>query len=241
MSYDQKEQNQIERIRNNTILRCEKCKGQDSDCSCMVDFLFSMKLLKFNIPYKYHGMTLEALDAPGIQRTKYLIKKEYIDNIKEKMDAGYGIYLWSKGMGTGKTSLGCIILKEAVKLGKSAYYMNLEECVNLLASGWHDDKSRREYEKIVLGSDLLLIDDLGGVEVETRNNTQLLHTTFVSLFKKRSNDLLPTIITSNLSPTELEEKYGKRLYSVFLEHTKVYCLESKDYRKQVLNKRVQGE
>jgi DNA replication protein DnaC len=61
--------------------------------------------------------------------------------------------------------------------------------------------------------DLLILDDLG-VEFQTKFSLSVIN----SLINFRSARKLPTIISTNLSFEDIEELYGERLVSRFMEY-----------------------
>jgi DNA replication protein DnaC len=71
----------------------------------------------------------------------------------------------------------------------------------------------------------LVIDDLGA-EKSSEWAREILYL----IIDKRYSDLLPTIITSNLSPKELAEKLDDRLVSRLMEDAIVIKIDGKDHR-----------
>jgi DNA replication protein DnaC len=218
------------------VSNCAICQGSGRDCECQQKFSVEIKKAQAHIPIKYRQFTLEDITVPESKNTKEKVKV-YMSDLKAKKKNGEGLFLWSENKGTGKTTLGNIVLMKALYEGYTGYFTDLDECISLTTEGWFDDSKKKEFEHQILETDFLLIDDIGGLEVRTKGNLPLIQTTFTSLFKKRCNRLLPTIMTSNLEPSRLTDGYGERIYSVACEHLQSIECEGTDYRQTELAKR----
>ncbi len=122
---------------------------------------------------------------------------------------GSGNLLLSGGAGLGKTMLSACIANVVIDRGYSVAY---ESAGNLFAKlerdRFHpDESSRREVERI-MGSDLLIIDDLG---------TELPGSFVVSALYNLLNDRLlagkPMIVSTNYTVDELTKRYSLQIAS----------------------------
>ena len=120
---------------------------------------------------------------------------------------------------------------EALKMGFTGYFTDLGKCMELITDGWHDDEAKADFTKRILNSDFLVIDDVGK---EYKSRTGFLEAHFDRIFRERANNLLPTILTSNLAPTDIATDYGKRLFSILNEHLLVVETNMSDYRRKVI-------
>lgn len=210
---------------------CPTCKGSGVPCECRDLIHYVYVALASRIPVQHMPLTLDRLEHADVQEVKKKIS-QYVENLVTNIETGRGIFLYG-GHGSGKTSLGCIVLKEAVKAGKTVYFASLQDCVNLVTGGWKDFEKREEFQTNIINSDLLLIDDIGGTETSV---DRLSQSTLTSLFKERSNGLKATIITSNFKPYEVEERFGARLYSMIMQHLLfIECTSEIDYRQHSLS------
>lgn len=131
--------------------------------------------------------------------------------------------------GTGKTHVSTSIAKVLIEGG---YYVLYDSAQNIV-SAFENDKFKSgyggSYEPVAdkyLECDLLIIDDLG-----TEFVNQFTVSCLYNLLTTRRNKGLSTLISTNLSPSDLAGKYDDRIYSriVGSDYT-VYFFEGKDYR-----------
>lgn len=126
-------------------------------------------------------------------------------------------------VGVGKSHLAYSMIKELTKdSDKTAAFVNV---VDLLAKLKADFKSESDYVYRLNSIDYLVLDDLG-----TEKASEWSAGVIYSVLNARDK----TIITTNLEPKFLAQKYGKRLYSrIFKGSTKkdVYRMQNqKDER-----------
>lgn len=112
--------------------------------------------------------------------------------------------------GKGKTHISTAIAKVVISQGFDVLY----DSVHNIVSDFETDKFRSGYGQTesvsekYLECDLLIIDDLG-----TEFVTPFSVATLYNLINTRQNKGLSTIISTNLSATELAGKYDGRIYS----------------------------
>ena len=113
-------------------------------------------------------------------------------------------------VGVGKSHLAYSMLKELTKdSDKTAAFVNV---VDLLAKLKADFRSESDYVYRLNSLDYLVLDDLG-----TEKTSEWSAGVIYSILNARDK----TIITTNLEPKFLAQKYGKRLYSrIFKGSTK---------------------
>lgn len=113
------------------------------------------------------------------------------------------------GTGLGKTHLSLAIANAVINRGYSVVYGTAQ---NLLSDLQNENFGRtdniRYYERALLNCDLLIIDDLG-TEFKNSYSTAALY----NIINSRILAKLPTIISTNFSSNELEEKYDQRITS----------------------------
>lgn len=119
---------------------------------------------------------------------------------------GMGLYLGGN-VGTGKTHIGCAILKAVIERGCPACkYLNVADFFLELRSTFNYDYHSTAKDLIdeILDNDLLFIDDLG-IEADKPHEVDALY----SIFDATYRHCRPTIIVAtNLSPEELGAKLG---------------------------------
>lgn len=111
--------------------------------------------------------------------------------------------------GLGKTHLSLAIAGEVIKKGYHVLYNSAQNIFNELQKEYFGKgDGRGQFESLVLACDLLIMDDLGA-EFSTQFTTAALY----NIINTRINQRLPTIINTNLSNRQLEERYDRRISS----------------------------
>ncbi|MBQ7638734.1 MAG: ATP-binding protein [Clostridia bacterium] len=111
--------------------------------------------------------------------------------------------------GLGKTHLSLAIAGEAIKKGYKVLYNSAQNIFNELQKEYFGrGESREQFETLVLECDLLILDDLGA-----EFSTQFTDAALYNIINTRINTSLPTVISTNLTLKELEERYSHRISS----------------------------
>ena len=130
--------------------------------------------------------------------------------------------------GTGKTHISTAIAREIIHQGYDVVYDSIHNIIydfeaDKFKSGYNQTDLRSEK---YLECDLLIIDDLG-----TEFSNQFTISCLYNLINTRINRGLSTIISTNLTATELSEKYDGRICSRLLgRDTLVLMFGGKDMR-----------
>lgn len=198
-----------------------------TDPVCMGEYKIEVRKVLSNIPAKFRNLTLKNFVAPGAENAKGFIT-DYLDNLDKYRKKGIAPFL-NGSNGTGKSGLGAIVLMEVIKRGFTAYWTRVDECKDLLTAGWYSDEIKQEFNNKILNVDFLMIDDLGD---ELRNlNSNLVESTINRILRTRTDNLKPTIITSNYKANEkLKSIYDNRIYSILKEHALIVECNGDDFR-----------
>lgn len=119
--------------------------------------------------------------------------------------------------GAGKTSCGVLILKECVTRGGRALMICAEEIQSAVIDNtvFDDDQTLWERMRMV---DVLLIDDLRREHVKDFGRSVI-----ESLIRRRSDNRLTTVVTTNATPSELSDKYEAAVQVLKKSGTLVLC------------------
>ena len=98
----------------------------------------------------------------------------------------------------------------------------------LCLSGERFKEQQQEYDSL-FREPMLIIDDLGE-EPKELMVFGMLHTPLIDLISERYEHQRLTIITTNLNKSQLEEKYGKRIYDRFCEMLTPIIFTNESYR-----------
>ena len=130
------------------------------------------------------------------------------------------------GTGLGKTHLTLAIANAVINRGYSVVYGTAQNLLNDLQNeNFGRTDNIRYYERAVLNCDLLIIDDLG-TEFKNSYTTAALY----NIINSRILAKLPTIISTNFSSDELEEKYDQRITSRIIGEYSPLLLTGNDIR-----------
>lgn len=150
--------------------------------------------------------------------------ERYRRNRDALIDRGVGLVIHGPH-GTGKTLVATILLKELVREGYDCFATTFARCIEMYTDSWGDaDKKRQFFSRFML-SRVVLLDDLGK---EFRG--KLSPTTFDYILRTRVQECRPTIVTSNLSPLQIENEYGIAALSLLVEQSIEVNLLGHDYR-----------
>lgn len=140
-------------------------------------------------------------------------KAEKIKNSCRKYAANFTTaspnVMFMGGTGLGKTHLSLAIANVVINRGYSVVYGTAQNILSdLQKENFGRDDDIRYYERAVLGCDLLILDDLG-TEFKSAYTIACLY----NIINSRLSAKLPTIISTNFTAEELEEKYDQRITS----------------------------
>ena len=130
------------------------------------------------------------------------------------------------GTGLGKTHLSLAIANGVINRGFSVVYGTAQNIFTDLQNEAFGRKDNlRYYERAVLNCNLLIIDDLG-----TEFKNSYVSACLYNIINSRLLAKLPTIISTNLSIYEVEERYDQRVTSRIIGEYSPLTLIGKDIR-----------
>lgn len=130
--------------------------------------------------------------------------------------------------GTGKTHISTSIAREVIHQGYDVLYDSIQNILTVFENDrFHSSYGQREPEgDKFFECDLLIIDDLG-----TEFVNQFSISTLYNIINTRGNKGLSTIISTNLSASDLRAKYDGRIISRIIgSEYKVLYFTGKDHR-----------
>lgn len=147
--------------------------------------------------------------------------KEYA----EDFDRNSPSVLMAGKTGLGKTHLSLAIVGRVIEKGYSVLYNSAQNFFRELQNERFGKSGSSAFENMMLECDLLVIDDLGA-EFSTTFTVSALY----NIVNTRINTGLPTIISTNLSLTEIENQYSNRISSRFIGEYSILYFEGSDIR-----------
>lgn len=212
--------------------RCKRSKACPTPF-CMklfkLDQLCSQALL--TMPQRQH-LNLR-IDADGTDRAEFLKLKQIEADVKNFIDNGENLYIYSHITGNGKTAwllrllnsyLESIWIESDIKC--RALFINVPRyLLALKASINKQDPYVDHVQANILDADLVVFDEIGTKVVTTYEHENLL-----SIINTRIEEGKSNFYSSNLAPEELREVVGDRLYSRIVNCSTNIELNGRDKR-----------
>ena len=202
------------------INSCKLCSGRNINCSCYKKYFYNYSVISAHIPVKYRAFTLKDFDSLTLKKSVGRINK-YIETLDKNRKAGTGLYLWGTS-GSGKTSLGCVVLMEAIKHGYTCRFCSVDEYRKSLFPEEADTFAQ------IRNVQFLMIDDIGR---EFQDGKGFIVSYLDDLLRYRTDNLTPTIITSNNDSSMATDSF--RFESIIKEHFLLLEFNVVDHRKKI--------
>ena len=216
---------------------CKVCSDtgfvNDKMCSCFKEMLITENIKSSGIGKLIEKQSFENFDLERYRYDEEIYKKamgnfEGAKNFAENFPATPSVLLFLGKTGTGKTHLSTAIAKTVIEKGYEVLYDSAQNIV----SAFESDRFKSGYGPYepkgdkYLECELLILDDLG-----TEFVNQFTLSCLYNLINTRQNKGLATIISTNLSATELRDKYEDRIYSRIMGcDSKPLLFVGKDFR-----------
>ena len=202
---------------------CPYCKdtgyiGQRR-CKCHNEILIDIERKKLSEIAPLDDCTFESFDInyyPEEAQDNGVSPRLKADKIKQScikyatnFSRGSKSIMFMGGTGLGKTHLSLAIANVVLNKGFSVVYGTAQNILgDLQNENFGRTENLRYYERGVLGCDLLIIDDLG-----TEFRSQYTVAALQNIINTRLSAKRPTIISTNYTFDELEDKYDQRITS----------------------------
>lgn len=145
---------------------------------------------------------MEKRGIPANRRNQWEIVKDYIEHMDDHIRTGTGLMLIGS-VGTGKTTMAIAVLRELVERRGVGYFIPMVSLLDLINSKV-DSQSIIERVKT---TPLLVLDDLGA-----EYDHAWVQAKVDAIITERYNRMRATIVTSNLKPTEIKDRYQMRIF-----------------------------
>lgn len=228
------------------ISNCKTCNGLgyvvkttedgmynlSSPCKCKLIAARNIKLLDWGMPRKFlddSKWNMELLsDKPF-----YKSVLNYINNFEEKYENGSGMFLTGPH-GRGKSTIECVIGKHVSRILNPETFKSKQNYT--VAFSIYDDIVKLQFDKtkseqlktFLYKSNLLILDNVGN-EIG-KNDRQFSQRLLEMILRKRDNDCLPTIISSNYSLNEIEQEYNKDVRDFIEGNSEIVYVSGDNHR-----------
>lgn len=182
------------------------------------------------IPLRFKGKTLDDLKFSS-NKQKSILKtaKEYLKAIQDPKLSGTSLILCGRP-GTGKTHIGCAFVVGFALTDRVAKYITTSQLMRNVKSTYHKDAERTEDEVLTFYGttvEFLVIDEVG---VQFGTETEKL--IFYEIINRRYENMLYTVLISNLTADELKGFIGERAFDRFKEDGgAILAFDWESYRK----------
>lgn len=226
--------------------QCNKCKDTgyigNEKCSCfkqaIADLMYSDSNIKSILTYEnfskfsFHYYSDDYIDETlGLSPLSNMQKvvagcKNFIRHFNKNRDN----LLLLGNTGVGKTFLANCIAKELLDRGYTVIYLTAFRLFDILEKNKFGKDEDSTYEAsnqfdFILDCDLLIIDDLGTELNNSFTNSQLYLIINERLLRQKS-----TVISTNLSLTNINTIYGERIFSRIASSYSVHRIIGEDIR-----------
>lgn len=183
-----------------------------------------------------HDHPEEAMQDAGVGR-RYLacsldnfrVGERYVEICRNCAKNPHDLVLWGAS-GGGKTHLAVGILREIVRRGDRAHFVTVPELLLEIRGTFQRESGIVDTETDIINRystvPLLVLDDIGA-----EKSTPWSITTLYLIIDRRYREERPTIITSNLSPEQIEQDLSPRIASRLAGMT-IGQVSLPDYRKR---------
>lgn len=205
---------------------CDKCNDRGyinrKQCSCLKDLIIQiavqdlqestqLQLSSFDtflLSYYQKPFDDTIGCSPYQQMSRvYAFCKKYAEQFYPHC---LGIFMTGK-TGLGKTHLSLAIARRIIDRGYTAIYTTVSEIIRRISGQYFhkgNTDNQEDLMELISHIDLLILDDLGA-EFESSFNTAIVY----DMINSRLSANRPTIISTNLTPQELQKRYSERIVS----------------------------
>lgn len=140
------------------------------------------------------------------QRHVLAVCEDYASRFDEHAEAGRCMLLLGR-TGTGKTHLAIAIANRLIHgHGKTVLYRTLSGILyEIRASYDNNEASESKIMEELTGCDLLVIDEIGATK-----STEFEMATLFAIINRRYENMMPTVVVSNLGPKQIPQAMGDR-------------------------------
>lgn len=189
----------------------------------------TFKIERFDNNVQYEISPELKIERTAREQMEFILSRSlnFIENFESSETKSLIFY---GGVGLGKSFMCSAIAKEMMDRGKSVIYYTSNELIDMLQLYTFDRESFfkehiiEDYRDLE-DADLLIIDDLGA---ELTNN--FVKTSLFNIINTRIIKDKKLIISTNLNPFELKDRYDERIFSRLIVYADAYKFVGEDLR-----------
>lgn len=157
--------------------------------------------------------------------------KRFAERVAQGAEADSLLLMGKSGL--GKTFLASAIGNHVVAARRTVVYFTFSELMDLIRlRKFEDEAEYRDGLQRLLDADLIILDDLGAEKV-----TDFVGQELFNIVNHRVNRQLPMVVSTNLTPPQIEEVYGQRIASRLVHGSEALMLRGVDVRRVLRQRR----
>lgn len=171
--------------------------------------IWESKLGNAGIPERFTDRTLDKYKADSKGKQDALkFAMDYANEFDAKLNNGRCAVFCGQP-GTGKTHLSVGIGLDVLKKGHTVVFTTVQRMIRKIKDTWRKDSNESESDAINLFScpDLLIIDEIG-----VQFGSEFEKNAIFDILNERYENRMPTLLLSNLSPSEVKAFLGERVF-----------------------------
>lgn len=197
-------------------------QGEDHPCDCATQLRLYKRYLSSGIGIPYQRLSWDDVQSDVWPQLEPI--RTYLADPEPYISRGTGVLLWGPP-GTGKTLISTLILKELISRGHTGFAATMASMVESFTAGWGGKSSEKQwFADKFLNSRVLLLDEL------RQQGGNLAESTFDHVLRTRVYEGRPTILTTNMTPAQLESGYGSSVLSLLVEQSIAVNLTGTNFR-----------
>ncbi len=177
------------------------------------------------IPQRYLFSTLDSYRPVTKDAASALeMAQMFVAGFPRALEQGTSL-LFHGEPGTGKTHLGCAMVRAVIEAGFTARYANAQDILAAVKDTWGGAGSSREVLSGFLAPQLLVIDELG---LQQRSDVD--YPLLFSVINGRYDRMRPMVVISNRTVGELSRQFNDRVIDRLLENSSSVAFTWRSYR-----------
>ncbi len=188
------------------------------------------------LPKRFQGRRFDNFTIENTEQKRSLkIAQFFAENFDSFLSTGASLVFCGKP-GTGKTHLAASIANAICEQGRSALYLSVLKATRMVKDTWKRDAnvSENNVYKAMITPDLLILDEVG-IQFGSESEKLILF----EILNGRYEEMRPTIVISNLLPSEITNYLGERVVDRLTEGGgSVVVFDWDSYRTKVLDNKL---
>lgn len=224
------------------VYQCEKCKDRGflqngKKCSCfkqkLINRAYNLSNLSTTLEKEnFHNFNINLFSSESYDKEDLTPRQNMMQNLNTSegfvinfRDPQTKNLLFYGSTGLGKTYMANCVAKALLDRGYIVIYQTSFKMIEVLEDlRFRRNENKDEYN-LLFEADLLIIDDLGAELTNSFTNSELFNLINSRILREKK-----IIISTNLSPKELAERYDDRIFSRLIAHFDVLKFYGEDLR-----------